>query len=85
MNFFSARRARKQPKKSTRKKPKIRWHLLGLPDPMRRDSESSIDVIRRGVASLVNQYSFALPHVEGKPAVMQEPAARRSKTHAPRH
>jgi hypothetical protein len=85
MSFYSTQRTRKQSKKSTRKIPKIRWHLLGLSDPMPRDSASSIDVIRRGVASLANEYPFALYQGEGKPAVRQEPAARRSKTQAPKH
>jgi hypothetical protein len=85
MNFFSTHRAQKRPKKSAHKKPQIRWHLLGLPDPIGRDRASSIEVIRQEVASLAKEYPFALHPVEGKTGVRQKPGAGRSKTQTLRH
>ena len=86
MNFFSAQRAHhKHKRKSARKKPTIRWHLLGLSDPIRRESASSIDVIREGVASLAKEYPLTLQHVKGKPVVRQEPEARLSRKKPLRH
>jgi hypothetical protein len=87
MNFFSSQRAhnKKRKRKSAPKTPTIRWHLLGLSDPIRRDSASSIDVIRQGVASLAKGYPLTLQHLEGKPVVRQEPEARRSKKKPLRH
>lgn len=86
MNFFSTQRAhQKRKRKSTRKKPTIRWHLLGLPDPIRRESASSIDVIREGVASLAKGYPLTLQHLKGKPVVRQEPEAHLSSKKPLRH
>lgn len=76
MTFFSTRRSQKKPKHSTPRKPKIRWHLLGLPDPIQRDSASSIDNIRQGVTSLAREYPFTLQQVQGKRIVRPEPKAR---------
>lgn len=81
MSFYSTQRVQKKLKKSTPKKPKIRWHLLGLSDPIPRHSASSIDMIRQGVASLAKEYPFALHEVDGTPIMRQEPNSRRSKTH----
>ncbi len=85
MNFYSAQRVQKKSKKSAPRKPKIRWHLLGLADPIPRDNTSSIDVIRLGVASLAKEYPFALYQVAGKPVVRQESETRRNKTHVVKH
>jgi len=80
MNFFSAQKAHlKRKRKTSRKKPTIRWHLLGLPDPIQHESASSIDVIRERVASLAKGYPLTLQHVKGKPVVRQEPEARLSR------
>lgn len=82
MNFFSIQRAHnKGNRKSAHKKPKIRWHLLGLADPMQRDSPSSIEVIREGVASLAKDYPLTLQPIAAK----QESKAPRSKKKALRH
>ncbi len=85
MSFYSTQRVQKKLKKSTPKKPKIRWHLLGLADPIPRDNTSSIDVIRLGVASLAKEYPFALYQVEGKPVVRRESETRRNKAHVVKH
>ncbi len=85
MNFYSSQRIQRKAKKSAPKKPKIRWHLLGLPDPIPREHTSSIDVIRLGVASLAKEYPFALYQVAGKPVVRQESETRRKKTHVVKH
>ncbi len=85
MNFYSTQRVQKKAKKSAPRKPKIRWHLLGLADPIPRDHTSSIDVIRLGVASLAKEYPFALYQVAGKPVVRQESETRRNKTHVVKH
>ena len=86
MNFFSTQRAHhKRKRKSARKKPTIRWHLLGLSDPIRRDSPSSIDVIREGVASLAKGYPLTLQLLKGKPVVRQKPEARLSRKKPLRH
>ena len=86
MNFFSAQRAHhKRKRKSTRKKPTIRWHLLGLSDPIRRESASSIDVIREGVASLAKGYPLTLQHLKRKPVMRQEPKTRLSREKPLRH
>lgn len=86
MNFFSIQRAHKKSKrKSAHKKPKIRWHLLGLSDPGLRESASSIEVIREGVASLAKGYPLVLPSFEGKQVVRLEPEGRRSKKKALTH
>jgi hypothetical protein len=57
MDLASVWKRRKAGKKKSARKPKIRWHLLGLPDPNSVDSTSSIEAIRREVASLA-RYSF---------------------------
>jgi hypothetical protein len=57
MNLASVWKSRKAGKKKSVHKPKIRWQLLGLTDPNSVDSTSSIEVIRREVASLA-RYSF---------------------------
>lgn len=57
MNLASVWKSRKAGKKKSAHKPKIRWQLLGLTDPNSVDSTSSIDAIRREVASLA-RYSF---------------------------
>ena len=85
MNFYSTQRVQKKAKKSAPRKPKIRWHLLGLADPIPRDHTSSIDIIRLGVASLAKEYPFALYQVEGKPVARQESETRRNKTHVVKH
>lgn len=80
MNFFSAQRAHhKRKRKPTRKKPTIRWHLLGLSDPIQRESASSIDVIRERVASLAKGYPLTLQLLKGTPVVRQKPEARLSR------
>jgi hypothetical protein len=81
MNSYSTQRVQKKAKKSAPRKPKIRWHLLGLADPIPRDNTSSIDVIRLGVASLAIAYPLTVRHVNGKPILKQEQEARRNKTH----
>jgi hypothetical protein len=57
MNLASVWKSRRAGKKKSVHKPKIPWKLLGLTDPNSVDSISSIDVIRREVASLA-RYSF---------------------------
>lgn len=57
MNLASVWKSRKAGKKKSAHKPKIRWQLLGLTDPNSVDNTSSIDVIRREVASLA-RHSF---------------------------
>lgn len=57
MNLASVWKSRKAGKKKSVHKPKIPWQLLGLTDPNLVDNTSSIDVIRREVASLA-RYSF---------------------------
>ncbi len=57
MNLSSVWKNRKQAKKTAIRKPKIRWHLLGLTDPKSIDNTSSIETIRREVSSLA-RYSF---------------------------
>ena len=57
MDIASVWKSRKAGKKKSAHKPKIRWQLLGLTDPNSVDSTSSIEVIRREVASLA-RYSF---------------------------
>lgn len=57
MNLASVWKSRRAGKKKSAHKPKIPWTLLGLTDPNSVDSISSIDVIRREVASLA-RYSF---------------------------
>lgn len=57
MNLASVWKSRRAGKKKSAHKPKIRWQLLGLTDPNSVDNTSSIDVIRREVASLA-RYSF---------------------------
>lgn len=57
MDLASVWRSRKAGKKKSAHKPKIRWQLLGLTDPNSVDSISSIEVIRREVASLA-RHSF---------------------------
>ncbi|TKB70280.1 MAG: hypothetical protein E8D52_04335 [Nitrospira sp.] len=52
MNLASVWKSRKAGKKKSAHKPKIRWQLLGLTDPNSVDNTSSIEVIRREVASL---------------------------------
>ena len=86
MNFFSTKRAHhRRKRKSARKKPTIRWHLLGLSDPTQRECPSSIDVIREGVASLAKGYPLTLQHLKRKPVVRQEPEARLSRKKPLRH
>ena len=80
MNFFSVQRAHhKRKRKTAPKKPTIRWHLLGLPDPIQHEGASSIDVIREGVASLAKAYPLTLQYLKGTSVVRQEPEARLSK------
>ena len=57
MNLASVWKSRKAGKKKSAHKPKIRWQLLGLTDPNSVDNTSSIEVIRREVASLA-RHSF---------------------------
>lgn len=57
MNLSSVWKSRKRGKKTSIRKPKIPWLLLGLTDPNSVDSTSSIEVIRREVSSLA-RYSF---------------------------
>ncbi len=57
MNLASVWKSRKAGKKKSVHKPKIPWQLLGLTDPNLVDNTSSIDVIRREVASLA-RHSF---------------------------
>jgi len=57
MNLASVWKSRKAGKKKSVHKPKIPWQLLGLTDPNSIDNTSSIDVIRREVASLA-RHSF---------------------------
>lgn len=57
MNLASVWKSRKAGKKKSAHKPKIRWQLLGLTDPDSVDNTSSIEVIRREVASLA-RHSF---------------------------
>lgn len=57
MNLASVWKSRKAGKKKSAHKPKIRWKLLGLTDPNSVDNTSSIEVIRREVASLA-RHSF---------------------------
>ncbi len=57
MNHTSVWKSRRTGKKKSARKPKIRWHLLGLTDPNSVDSTSSIEAIRREVTSLA-RYSF---------------------------
>ena len=52
MNLSSVWKSRKAGKKKSARKPKIRWHLLGLTDPNSLDSTSTIEAIRREVSSL---------------------------------
>lgn len=59
MNLSSVWKSRKRGKKTSIRKPKIRWHLLGLTDPKSIDSTSSIETIRQEVSSLA-RYSFGL-------------------------
>ncbi|UVT14745.1 MAG: hypothetical protein H8K04_12950 [Nitrospira sp.] len=53
--YLSSIRSRKTGKKKSAHKPRIRWQLLGLTDPDLANNESSIEVIRREVASLARQ------------------------------
>ncbi|MDH4154713.1 MAG: hypothetical protein OEV01_13080 [Nitrospira sp.] len=86
MSFFLIQRAHKNSKRKVgHKKPKIRWHLLGLSDPRSRESASSIDVIRQGVASLAKEYPLELPPVAGRQVVQPKPEGRRSKKKALAH
>jgi hypothetical protein len=57
MNLSSVWKGRKRGRKTSVRKPKIRWQLLGLTDPKSIDSTSSIETIRREVSSLA-RYSF---------------------------
>ncbi len=86
MSFFSIQRPHKKSKRKTaHKKPKIRWHLLGLSDPRSGESASSIDVIRQGVASLAIEYPLVLHPCEGKRGVQQKSEDHRSKQKALKH
>lgn len=57
MNLSSVWKNRKRAKKTSFRKPKIRWQLLGLTDPKSIDNTSSIETIRREVSSLA-RHSF---------------------------
>ena len=57
MNLSSVWKNRKRAKKTSIRKPKIRWQLLGLTDPKSIDNTSSIETIRREVSSLA-RHSF---------------------------
>ena len=57
MDHASVWKSRRTGKKKSAHKPKIPWQLLGLTDPNSADNISSIEVIRREVASLA-RYSF---------------------------
>lgn len=86
MNFFSAQKAHhKRKRTAARKKPTIRWHLLGLSDPIRRENTPSIDVIREGIASLAKGYPLTVQHLDGNPAVRQKPEAHLSRKKPLRH
>ena len=86
MNFFSAQKTHhKRKRTAARKKPTIRWHLLGLSDPIRRENAPSIDVIREGIASLAKGYPLTLQHLDGNPVARQKPEARLSRKKPLRH
>jgi hypothetical protein len=57
MNLSSVWKNRKRAKKTSIRKPKIRWQLLGLTDPKSIDNTASIETIRREVSSLA-RHSF---------------------------
>ena len=57
MNLSSVWKNRKRAKKTSIRKPKIRWQLLGLTDPKSIDGTSSIETIRREVSSIA-RHSF---------------------------
>jgi len=57
MNLTSVWKNRRTGKKTSARKPKIRWQLLGLTDPNSVDNTSSMETIRREVTSLA-RYSF---------------------------
>jgi hypothetical protein len=57
MDLSSVWKSRKRAKKTSVRKPKIRWQLLGLTDPKSIDNTSSIETIRREVSSLA-RHSF---------------------------
>jgi len=57
MNLSSVWKNRKRAKKTSIRKPKIRWQLLGLTDPKSIDGTSSIETIRREVSSMA-RHSF---------------------------
>jgi hypothetical protein len=57
MNLSSVWKNRKRVKKTSVRKPKIPWQLLGLTDPKSIDNTSSIETIRREVSSLA-RHSF---------------------------
>jgi hypothetical protein len=57
MNLSSVWKSRKRVKKTSVRKPKIPWQLLGLTDPKSIDNTSSIETIRREVSSLA-RHSF---------------------------
>jgi hypothetical protein len=57
MNLSSVWKSRKRAKRTSVRKPKIPWQLLGLTDPKSIDNTSSIETIRREVSSLA-RHSF---------------------------
>jgi len=61
MNLASVWKSRKAGKKKSARKPKIRWHLLGLTDPNSLDSTSTIEAIRREVSSLARHALDRIP------------------------
>jgi hypothetical protein len=80
MSFFPSQRLHTKGKRKTaHKKPKIRWHLLGLSDPSSCESVSHIDVIRQEVASLAKGYPLELHHQQSKPIIRQGAEDCRSK------
>jgi len=82
MNLSSVWKNRKRAKKTSIRKPKIRWQLLGLTDPKSIDNTSSIETIRREVSSLARHSFGPNTHLRSMPEASKSVKTRSRRSSA---